>query len=497
MLPVESAAVVSAGNKRVGTGTTAETTKLDWVTQSGKIFAVANWGNNGWGIYISTDGGSSWAESYVWCCGFEEADMAVVDGYVYLTYTVGNETRLHRVSVVDAQIDADGEVGVGGSDLIFYDGFEGGSIFAWSSWQGTTCDLGTDSDGDRLDDCFETDTGVFVSDTNTGTSPNSDDTDGDYIEDGDEVLGTLGGLDLPAMGVSPLRKDILVEYDWFDDSLDCSFHTHRPTVGMVDRVTTAFANSPITNPDGSSGVNFVHDYGQGGAFSGGNLINDGDGVLTGGVNNSEFKNHKSANFAANRNGYFHYTILPHRYNTTSGSSGQAEFPGDDMIVSLYCLNSERNVAHTIVHELGHNIALGHGGYENCNYKPNYNSVMNYRYQFPGVDTDCNVGGNGVLDYSYGDRLTLNENNLNENLGVCGAPAVDWNSSGGIQTGVSHDINSADDLQVQNCGGTLTTLKDSDDWGSISFTGLSSADGPEPLAPVRVIDCDNPPPTERP
>ena len=33
-----------------------------------------------------------------------------------------------------------------------------------------------------------------------------------------------------------------------------------------------------------------------------------------------------------------------------------------------------------VHELGHNLALSHGGWDEINYKPNYLSVMNYCYQ---------------------------------------------------------------------------------------------------------------------
>src|SRR3712207_8659716 len=58
-------------------------------------------------------------------------------------------------------------------------------------------------------------------------------------------------------------------------------------------------------------------------------------------------NHKSANFAANRHGYFHYCLMPHRYNSTSGSSGQAEINGDDLIVSLYCAGSDvRSEEHT-------------------------------------------------------------------------------------------------------------------------------------------------------
>src|SRR6185295_13243210 len=134
-----------------------------------------------------------------------------------------------------------------------------------------------------------------------------------------------------------------------------------------------------------------------------------------GVNNADYQNIKGANFATNRQGYFHYVLMPHRYNTNSGSSGQAELPGNDLIVSLQCFLTTNNVANTIMHELGHNLNLGHGGNEDCNWKPNYNSVMNYRFQFPGVDTSCNAVGNSgetnVLDYSRGTRIALNENSL--------------------------------------------------------------------------------------
>jgi hypothetical protein len=344
-----------------------------------------------------------------------------------------------------------------------------------------------DADGDRLPDCVETNTNVYVSTTNTGTNPNIADTDGDSIDDGDEVLGTLGGLALNQMGVNPLRKDILVEYDWFDDSLECGAHSHIPTANALALVTTSFANSTVTNPDGSTGVNFIHDYGQGGVFTGGNNIADADGVLTGGVNSTEFKNHKLANFNANRNGYFHYTILPHRYDTNSTSSGQAELSGDDMIVSLYCYGSDINVANTIQHELGHNLNLRHGGFEDKNNKPNYNSVMNYNYQFPGVDTNCTPPGDGRLDYSRGTRIVLNEFSLDENQGTCGnppGPGWDWNGNGGaFEVGVVADI---------NFDGLFQALSDYDDWANMQFTGLADADGALPFAP-QIIDCTNPPP----
>jgi hypothetical protein len=337
-----------------------------------------------------------------------------------------------------------------------------------------------DSDGDRLSDAVETNTGVFVSSTNTGTNPDNPDTDGDGIKDGDEVLGTLAGLDLPGMGTSPVRKDILLEYDWFTDNLDaCAAHSHRPSVAALARVTAMFE---------AKGIRAIHDYGQGGAFTGGNVIADANGVIDGGVSNAEFQAHKNSNFAANRHGYFHYVLNPHRYGTTSGSSGQAELPGDDLIVSLQCFLSDQNVANTIVHELGHNLLLRHGGNENDNYKPNYNSVMNYRYQFPGVDDGgCNVNGNGILDYSTGSRLTLNENSLNEFNGVCGAGSpVNWNG-GDLSTSVAFNTRNYGSTNCGgSCGGLDASVGDFNDWGNLVYTGLTDADGA--LTVKEVISC---------
>ena len=225
---------------------------------------------------------------------------------------------------------------------------------------------------------------------------------------GTRSSGTTAGLDLPAIGASAVRKDVLLEADWFDDANDCAAHSHRPTTAVRNRLAAAFSAAPVANPDGSTGINVVLDHGQGGALSGGNLVADTDGVLTNGVNSSEYVALKTANFAANRNGYFHYILMPHRYSTTSSSSGQAEINGDDLIVSLQCASSTVNTANTIMHELGHNLGLRHGGNVDTNQKPNYSSVMNYRYQFPGVDTDCNVSGDGVLAFSSGTRITLTE-----------------------------------------------------------------------------------------
>ena len=336
---------------------------------------------------------------------------------------------------------------------------------------GTTkaCVSSTDTDGDRLPNAVETNTHVFVNSANTGTSPTVADTDSDGIKDGDETVGTTAGLDLYGMGARPLKKNLLFEYDWFDDSNDCGAHTHRPTAAAITRLNAAFAAAPVTNPDGTTGITVINDYGQGGLFTGGNHVADANGNIDGGVNEPQFTAYKTANFASKRRGYFHYVLNIHRYATTSDSSGQAELPGNDLIVSLQCFQSTSNVANTIMHEVGHNLSLHHGGDEDLpNYKPNYNSIMNYRFQFPGVDTNCTPAGDGKLDYSPGGRALLDEFNLSETAGICSGVDVDWNGNGVIDGGTV-----AVDLTQDGVG---STLHDSNDWAHVNLTGVTEADG---------------------
>ena len=338
------------------------------------------------------------------------------------------------------------------------------------------CNKDLDTDGDRINDCFETNTGIYKSRINTGTDPFNADTDGDGIKDGDEILGTLGGLRLHVMGADPLRKNIFIEYDWFNDTNECGFHSHKPTKDVIDKIALAFSKAPVANPDGSKGISIIQDYGQGDGLYGGNKVVDSNGVLGGGINSNEFRAHKSANFAANRIGYFHYMLFIHRYNSFSDSSGQAELPGDDSLVSLYCFyNNTRFVANTIMHELGHNLNLRHGGRHNCNYKPNYNSIMNYRFQFTGIDrnSSCDAIGDGILSYSKGDRITLRESKLNEFKGVCESQPIDWDASGNFSTPVSVDINREEFFQDKLCGGSMTALKDYNDWENIVFLNSTS------------------------
>jgi uncharacterized repeat protein (TIGR01451 family) len=149
-------------------------------------------------------------------------------------------------------------------------------------------------------------------------------------------------------------------------------------------------------------------------------------------------------------------------------------------------------AGTGLHELGHNLNLGHGGNNWLNNKPNYLSIMNYSFQLGGVPpTDPDGAGGplvGRVDYSPAQLATLIENNLSEPAGIgdgtdstvfwCptdgntpsgtgpGTGAIDWNcdGDGGTDTGVSSDINSDSgvDCVREGANGMLDTATAGDD-----------------------------------
>ena len=73
------------------------------------------------------------------------------------------------------------------------DGVEDGTGVWVSATQTGTSPVAVDSDNDGLNDNVETNTGTFVGQGDTGTDPNIADTDGDTFEDGFEIAFNRGG----------------------------------------------------------------------------------------------------------------------------------------------------------------------------------------------------------------------------------------------------------------------------------------------------------------
>jgi hypothetical protein len=334
----------------------------------------------------------------------------------------------------------------------------------------------------ELDDCNSPD----IDECYSGTDPNDDDTDDDGIKDGDEFFGTADGLQLRGFGADPCHKDLFLECDWLgvdgaDDTVPEERDRNKPNQNQIDRVVAAFASAPVNNPDGMTGIAMhvdVGDFGGGDYAGNDSLLNTVENPMDpGNFVNDEFNTVKTNNFDVNRDGYFYYMISCEQYSfdgTATDSSGIAELSGNDFIVAVgqyftdpaqpglpvgNGASTDSNiVGNTLMHELGHCLSLRHGGDVDSNYKPNYNSIMNYRYQFDGVDVDDDsCGDDGAPDYSQNVLPDLDENNLDENDGVTGAgPGIDWSGNGdATDAGVERNINCS---KYNNA--ILTTICDS-------------------------------------
>ncbi|WP_163991000.1 hypothetical protein [Pyxidicoccus caerfyrddinensis] len=324
-----------------------------------------------------------------------------------------------------------------------------------------------DSDTDGICDAAE---------NRYGTNAFSSDTDGDSISDFAELYGS-GGVDLRYYGASPKKKDVFVEMDYYPGL--------KPIQAALDRVTAAFAAAPVSNPDGSTGVNLHLVLSQ--------QIDAADANMDLNPAWADFDVIKAKYFPARRAPFFHYALVANQYDA-SGSSGLSRgIPGHDFMVTMGNWSTpggtEQQQAGTIMHELGHNIGLQHGGNEGMNYKANYLSLMSYGYQLRGLTKD---GTDGILDYSrvrlaaaseasvselnafspiaptteadlshYGVRIgtVLRTGNASANL--------DFNGNGVIQAGfIAQDLN--------NDGDTSDFINASqNDWTALIYHGAST------------------------
>jgi len=98
--------------------------------------------------------------------------------------------------------------------------FDGDGLTDLDEYEETKTDpTKADTDGDELEDGVETDTGTYVSATNTGTDPRNADTDGDGLTDGVETnTGIL--VDNDDTGTDPNNAD--TDGDGFDDNVEIS-----------------------------------------------------------------------------------------------------------------------------------------------------------------------------------------------------------------------------------------------------------------------------------
>ena len=363
-------------------------------------------------------------------------------------------------------------------------------------------------------------------------SPTAIDSDGDGIPRSSQSSGnTFGGLDIFAMGARKDKRDIFVEIDYMD-STDPGVIPRKESLQMV---VDAFARHGIA----------IH-FDAGTLFSptfNPALFNLGQGDnkvpfekcvtldQTTCVNNITSRRSlydwKQEFMDPRRRPIFHYLLMGYTQFDDArplGSSGHGEINGNDLILTMgnwyFSTDTASRLqilinlqAATIMHELGHNLGLLHGGDENQNYKPNYTSTMNYLYQIPGLPQNLNdqyaterwlyhakkitdrctmqnspCGANFVINYSDGSGTLLDETALLEkdNIGhgaLAGAYA-DWDGSGTLTTGpIQLDLNSD--------GGSagLGTLHDYNDWANLklAFNRVAAGSFAVPLSAQRPLD----------
>ncbi len=345
------------------------------------------------------------------------------------------------------------------------------------------------------------------------------DTDGDGLWDDWEQLGvdTTGDgvidLDLPALGANPQRKDLFIEVDWMDctvEGSDCGAgdtHNHQPRQDAIDAVIQAFANANVTNPDGSTGITLHVDINN--AFPHTQFLAIPGSCFAGGTVNFDTVKEDPDNFGPEnpRRFAYHYALFTHLQDDSSTSSGCGELPGNDFQVSLGGFSGGvgtfMDQAGTFMHELGHNLGLQHGGGNSVNRKPNYVSVMSYTYQLSGIPpTDPDGSGplTARIDYSRQVLASLDESSLSEPAGVgagtdtifyrCsagnrsanGSAAVDWNCDGDTRdTGVSSDTNN---------DRTTSTLDGFFDWANVKLDFQTTGDFEDGVhAPVEDQEID--------
>lgn len=359
------------------------------------------------------------------------------------------------------------------------------------------------------------------------------DDDGDGLCDAWEVRGIDanddGMIDL-SIHTKPDHKDLFVEIDYMvcaSGNPPCpTVHSHSPRPAALSAVVNAFAAAPVPNPDGTTGITLhlqVDDAVP--EIEPVRFLSDGAGAMDD-FNDLKLGTPRQA-CGADAGGFFgtlldrahtnceailearelvfRYAIFGHNHSHLIGSSGIAEIGGNDLMVTLGgwggapiragggsadAVKARATAqAATLMHEFGHTLGLRHGGTDHINCKPNYLSVMSYSFQFPSLVS------NRPLDYSSVALPAVDENLLDENLGIQGPAGrqtvyqpgrspvradadgpIDWNRDGDVtDTAVSQDISNIVRKGPSCATGIKQFLAGFDDWSNLLYSFRHSPD----------------------
>ncbi len=248
---------------------------------------------------------------------------------------------------------------------------------------------------------FEISAKTFVNKDKDGDGLLDDWEKNGYDHDGDGVID----VPLHTWGFSPNHKDICVMYAWMKKG-GGETKSHRPSLAVRNAVIKAFKRAPVSNPDGVKGIKLHF-------RSKGSVPHDSDlsPVWT------EFDALMNPKVSEAERVICHRMLNAHQYSGGTSSGLARGIPASDFIESLggFSTNPGTRVqrAGTIMHELGHNLGLRHGGPDDINWKPNHLSIMSYLNQLDWLSKN----GNPFLDYERFDLNSLNEARLSEPAGL--------------------------------------------------------------------------------
>lgn len=288
----------------------------------------------------------------------------------------GDSRRLAGITILLLLVGLSGYVAAGGATVDLSLGNQSdASVPAGDLPEGVVpgADGSVDADGDGITD--EAEVEIY------GTDPTRADTDGDGIDDGAEITCAAYA------DADPLRQDVFLE-------LDTTAGTNL-SAESVDQLERAFAEAPVDNPGGESGI-ALHVVRSDAGLPDRGSVNDGP--RPGPFNDVE--DYKDDYYQYEAAGYYYLLVATDAaYNGDDYYAGAGE-PGT-AIVEHY--DRDGVMSSLVLHEMGHafGIHAGAKGVDTREYtRDEYHSVMNYNALYATTTYSDGAGEVGRNEWAH-------------------------------------------------------------------------------------------------